>query len=286
MVSALHGRIEFVLLLTHSCRSSQAILPYLMGKPLHQISIAARHMVPQMENLGQSEPALATRIAWQLCLNLLGEEKDKLVLHGRALPPLEDDDFPSAVILGFRNFCQFSLYLFYGEYELTANTALKCGDSYTKLLTGDFITLIETFHRGVALYAMARRTNLRKYRNPANTIRKVVQKWARSGNPNVSHYEKFLDAEDYGIRGKHERAEANYQEAIKLAAKTGHLHHAGLFNERYADLLFIMKNENEAVYRLEEAIRWYSEWGDKLKVKALSERVNGMKLEGFFGDIQ
>lgn len=102
----------------------------------------------------------------------------------------------------------------------------------------------------------------------------------------MSHYEKLLDAENYAIRGKYIKAETNYQEAIKLAAKTGHLHHAGLFNERYADLLQIMKDGNEAVYRLEEAIRWYTEWGATLKVELLSVRVNAMKVEGFFGGVQ
>jgi len=42
-----------------------------------------------------------------------------------------------------------------------------------------------------------------------------------------------------------------------------------LANERYADLLVRGGEEEEARYRLEEAVKYYSEWGAMKKVELL-----------------
>jgi hypothetical protein len=64
--------------------------------------------------------------------------------------------------------------------------------------------------------------------------------------------------------------------AVTLAARGGFLQDAGLANERYADfLLRDVPDEDEAAHRMEEAIRFYGNWGaarkvDRLRVEAAS----------------
>lgn len=95
----------------------------------------------------------------------------------------------------------------------------------------------------------------------------------------MKHYDTFLQAEHAALRGKKIQAKGKYEEAIKLAARTGHLHHAALFNERFADhLKRDLNDEEEASYRLKEAIRWYGEWGAKRKVELLIA-AQGQKAE-------
>jgi hypothetical protein len=59
---------------------------------------------------------------------------------------------------------------FVGNFEQATKLAIQEGDNFSKVLPGDLMIMMETFHRGVALYAMALRTQggksrgkLRKY---------------------------------------------------------------------------------------------------------------------------
>mmetsp|Transcript_10591 Transcript_10591/g.25578 ORF Transcript_10591/g.25578 Transcript_10591/m.25578 type:complete len:280 (+) Transcript_10591:662-1501(+) len=253
---------------------AEMLLPYSFGKPLHAIALSCSKYILQMEDLRKKDHSLASRVIWQAVINLMGEAENVLAMEGVALSRKVIDNLDSAETK-FYDAIRHDLLVFYGAYELAAESALKRGNEFPKAAVGVFTIMMETFHRGVALYAMARRTRRRKYLNPARRIRKTIKKWGKNGNPNVRHYICFLDAEHSAVSKRYKEAEVHYQQAIKIAAKTGYLHHAGLFNERYADLLKVhMKNEEEAVYRLQEAIRWYGEWGAALKVKMLIELVS------------
>mmetsp|Transcript_10593 Transcript_10593/g.25586 ORF Transcript_10593/g.25586 Transcript_10593/m.25586 type:complete len:222 (+) Transcript_10593:662-1327(+) len=195
---------------------AEMLLPYSFGKPLHAIALSCSKYILQMEDLRKKDHSLASRVIWQAVINLMGEAENVLAMEGVALSRKVIDNLDSAETK-FYDAIRHDLLVFYGAYELAAESALKRGNEFPKAAVGVFTIMMETFHRGVALYAMARRTRRRKYLN----------------------------------------------------------HHAGLFNERYADLLKVhMKNEEEAVYRLQEAIRWYGEWGAALKVKMLIELVS------------
>ena len=90
----------------------------------------------------------------------------------------------------------------------------------------------------------------------------------------MKHYDSFLSAEHAALSHDFDKAEVQYQQSIKQAARTGHLHHAGLFNERYAEFLkHHRKDAEEANYRISEAIRWYGEWGAQRKVEMLQKTL-------------
>jgi hypothetical protein len=83
-----------------------------------------------------------------------------------------------------------------------------------------------------------------------------------------------LSAEQAALSKNYTRAEEKYKKAIVLAARTGRMHHAALCNERYADfLLQELSDEEEAKYRMEEAIRFYEEWGAVGKVEMLKKHL-------------
>lgn len=168
--------------------------------------------------------------------------------------------------------------IFCGDYESAARRAIKKGGLYAKELPAFFHIMIETFHRGVALYAMAQKKNGLRYRVRAEKIRKTMMKWMKCGNPNVVYFVEFLTAEHFALKSKLDKAEEHYRKAIVFTARTGHLHHSGLFNERYADFLHIKRKDvNEAKYRLGESIRYYEEWGASGKVQQLKDRVASLE---------
>ncbi|CAJ1962246.1 unnamed protein product [Cylindrotheca closterium] len=203
----------------------------------------------------------------------MGRCDDPLVLKGTAF---NVDEFVPTVpnhLPIIRHF-ESELYLFYGEYQRAADSALEREKDFENIFSSHAIIMIECFHRGIALYAMARKSKNRKYKTAAVKVRKKVKRWSYNGNPNVKYYDSFLSAEHAALTNDFAKAEVQYQKSIKQAARTGHLHHAGLFNERYADFLkFERKDAEEANYRISEAIRWYGEWGAQLKVKMLQDAL-------------
>jgi len=121
---------------------------------------------------------------------------------------------------------------------------------------------------------MARKTKKQKYKRWANKIRKTIKTWKEKGSQNVVHYLFLLSAEHAVLNKNYQAAMKHYKQAIVFAARSGHLHDAGLFNERYADFLrHRLGDEDEANYRLNEAIKFYSDWGAKAKVELLEGRL-------------
>ena len=95
--------------------------------------------------------------------------------------------------------------------EEAANLAIESDGKYAKAAPGFFLGQIETFHRGIALYAFARQSQKRKYKKHAKKVLKTITKWHKAGNPNVKHYYLFLSAEQAALDKKFAIAEQYYK---------------------------------------------------------------------------
>jgi len=252
-------------------QSLRCFSSYQIGKPLSQILTHLPGLVAQMEDLHQREISTITRMWWQLMLTLSGDSDELTLLKGRAYDQQRDGTgLPLHDVM--INFLQSELCVFFGDYMTAADSALDQGDSFEKGMGSHVMAMIHTFHRGVALYAMARRTRKRKYMVAAEQFRRTIARWAQRGNPNVNHYHLLLSAEAMALkRGRHYIAAGSfYEQAIVLAGRTGHLHDAGLFSSRYSDFLrHQMNDEEEADRIMSESLRWYSEWGASRVVERL-----------------
>lgn len=122
---------------------------------------------------------------------------------------------------------------------------------------------------------MARKTKQRKYKTGANKLQLKLEKMQKAGNPNLEHYIAFLEAEKMALAGKLNEASEQYQQAIKMASANGHLLHEALANERYSDFLSqVQKQQEEASFRMKEAIRLYEEWGAIGKTRILQAQLD------------
>eukprot|EP00980_Cylindrotheca_fusiformis_P012099 scaffold2923_cov121-Cylindrotheca_fusiformis.AAC.9 len=250
-------------------------LPYTMGKRLGPILEQCSKLLSQMEEVSQPEQAICLTMFWQMMLNLA------TVPATEDLHRLEGDIFSAesftgteAVHRGMVHMLQGELLVFY-DIEAAAKRAIKDGDKFAKLAAGFFQNMLETYHRAIALFVMARRTRKRKYRFHADKLANRIAGWVRSGNPNVRHYHAAMKAEQAALNKKYDLAEQNYKNAIVLAAKTGHMHHAALINERYAEFLREERSdEEESKHRFGEAIRFYEEWGAFGKVEMLKNQLH------------
>lgn len=208
---------------------------------------------------------------YQMFLNLRNNQQDACLLKGEEYSVEACGN--QLALLAWHEFAEFQLLFFYNDPsapEKAGKSALKSVLLNDSL--GYFAQMIEKFHRGVCLYVAARHTKKRKYRQHARKIRNIIHSWKKVGNPNVVYYCNFLDAEHAALEGKYDKAEEHYMKAIKFVARTGYLHHAALFNELYSDFLLLELNDkDEAKYRLEEAIKYYEDWGALGKVHQLKK---------------
>ena len=168
--------------------------------------------------------------------------------------------------------CQCILYMYFGEYEKGAELAIKRSDAYAQGAPGHVWIMIETFARGMCLYAMARETRKRSFKNEAMKVHKTIKSWVRKGNPNVKHYGLLFNAELAALNGKRDAAEGWYQSSIVSAARRGHVHESAFASERYGDFLLEERNDSEeARHKFEDAIQRYCEWGAAKKASMLRD---------------
>lgn len=269
-------------------------LPYQLGKSLSPLLKRCEIDLAQMKEMKQDEQIVIYQLHHQLILNLTGVSGSTTRLKGSAI---DCDKFVPRTPLQRVVFdiLQLDLFLFFGDLELAADLALRIKGMFTRTSPNYFVEMLETFHCAVALYGMARKGKKGKYKRHAVELRHKITNWLNRGNPNVQHYVSttvsylllsmrpvpnmwmiqvlFLEAEQAALDGNDGTANKGFQDAVRLAARTGHMNHAALFNERYSDFLrHQMKDEENATFRMKEALRFYGEWGADGVVRALSAR--------------
>lgn len=263
--------------------SNQIMAPWMLGKSLVSLREYCPDVLSQAEEVSQTIQSIVVKIFWQAMINFSPtnadeNEPNKISSHSTKL--LEGEIFSASnfkgtdtVALAFVHLMQGELLLFF-DIDKAADRALEFEDKFSRDAPAMFLGIMETFHRAVALYAMARKTRKRRYKQQAKILRRRIEKWLDDGNPNVKHYEIFLNAEQAALDNRVDLADTRYRRAIVYAARTGHLHHTALFNERYAQFLQDVKgDENEASHRIHEAIRFYREWGAFAKASELQSEV-------------
>ena len=174
------------------------------------------------------------------------------------------------------------LWTYFGHHVQHADLVLQVGHDFlqkTQLSTSKLMW--DTFHKGVSCYAAARETGRHKYLKLGHMFRAKVKKWSDMGNPNVKQYLALLDAEAMALkkRGRSEFAVIKeYEVAILLAERGGYQHDAALASERLGEYqLTVMKDSEQALYRFEEAKRYWRSWGALAKVVDLDRKYASLK---------
>ena len=246
-----------------------------MGCPLGQIAEDCQRMLPQLEEAKMADMIPVVRMFLQMTLNLqLPSSESSKKLEGECFTrALETNETPMQI--AYMNFTIGELLLFFGDHEARASRLLgeEKGNTLFEILPGNaFWGRTDTFHRGMVWFAMARKKKNRKYRAKALKIKKLVAKWAKLGDPNVQSYDRMLSAEEASLKKKYKLADRLYKQAIIIAARNGQVHHAALFSERFGEYrLETHGDEEDRKYYMEQAIRFYTEWGAVGKAEELKQ---------------
>ena len=235
-----------------------------------------RVYIKQGEELKREQQIGFMAILWQGILNLMGHSDKPTVLTGEAMDQqlcielATSTDNP--VLLGWVQAFQSVLNVFFGDHRTGAEVAMSKGKNLARVVHSHLLAATDPFYRGISLFDMARKTKKILYRIRAHKVARTIKGWVRKGNPNVKHLDVFLDAEASALAGNTEKTRKFYEKSVVVAARGGFVQHAALANERYGEyLLHEMKLQEDAAYRFDEAIKFYSEWGS-CKAEMLREK--------------
>ena len=260
--------------IAHSCW-----LQFMTGKPLDEVEAECRISVSRMSALNRKEAVHFTSPVWQAILNLMGESRFTTALAGDAFG-IDDDRVVWALaeagpLRPHLEICKTALLTYFGDYVEGADLFIKRGNRYLEDHPGHPQGNMDSFLKGVCLFAAAEQTGQRKYRKHAYSARATIASWWKKGNPNSQHQVSFLDAEHYALTGKWEDAGICYQKAITLASRCGLTQDAALANERYAVCL-LRRNKvgdyDEARFLLQRSMHLYQQWGAAAVVTSLETR--------------
>ena len=229
----------------------------------------------QMWELGRIKQSTYFNVTWQLCLNLMGKAEDPLVLTGEAMDEEDYTKRASGKSIHLRPFIlchRILLYGYFGAYEQGAELALRVGD-LAKEIPGSAQVVMCACMNGLSLCHMARQTGQRKYTNGAKRFIKRIKTWLAHGNPNLQHWDCLLNAEWAALKGKQHIAKRNYETAIIVAARSGFMQDSALASERYGEfLLNELKEREDGMYRLDQAIQYFNEWGARGKAQQIQKK--------------
>jgi hypothetical protein len=240
------------------------VFPLMMGKPLWSIESICGTIAAQCEELKLGLYSVSVRQHWELILELMGQPDSSVFSNSEVL---RKEGWEPEKLMS--DYIGLHISVYSGDYKSASRIALNMGDGFQKANPSNVQIMSETFLRAVALYASASSS---KCKRAANKLKQKMGNWVSKGNPNIGHCYHLLCAEKARLDGKYEKANTLYSDAIVLAARTGHVHHAALANERYAEfLLRCMKDKEEHDYRIEEAVRFYKDWGAERRVQQLTK---------------
>ena len=229
----------------------------------------------QMWELGRIKQSTYFNVTRQLCLNLMGLAEEPLVLTGIAMDEADYTRRASGESIHLRPFLlchRILLYGYFGAYEQGAELALEVGD-LAKEIPGAAHVVMTACMNGLSLCHMARQTGRRKYKKGAKKSINTIKTWLANGNPNLQHWDCLFNAEWAALHGRQHIAKRSYETAITVAARSGFVQDAALASERYGEFLVSeLKEPDEGTYRLEQAIRYFSEWGAKAKVEQIETK--------------
>ena len=118
------------------------------------------------------------------------------------------------------------------------------------------------FYRGVALMAFASEgKEARRTLRNVKGILTLLNTWKVKGNVNICHMIILLEAEIARLSNRHDKAKQLYPAAIQSANRSGHIHDAGICNERAAVYYLEANQRPRAAHHIQEAIKCYKDWG-------------------------
>ena len=216
------------------------------------------------------------RIRLQYVLALKGETAGATSLADRDY----DEEAAVAEFRAAGNMTTISYYLviklqlafLFGEHEAAAGYA-RSSQAHIHYVPGQIMVVQHFFFYGLTAAALLRTSASprRALLRSLSRARSKLRRWARNAPQNFLPHHLLLEAEIASCRGRRERAERLYDEAIATAKRGGFLDIEALANELAGQHFASRDRLVVAATYMQEASAAYGRWGAGAKVARLSE---------------
>ncbi|MCU7922835.1 MAG: diguanylate cyclase [Candidatus Thiodiazotropha sp. (ex Dulcina madagascariensis)] len=219
-----------------------------------------------------------TEIFQQTVLNLMGRNDEPLNLNGEAFSEVdkaylfkEENDKTACFLYHFN---KLILCCLFGVYDQALVHAQRAED-YLHSVMGIIHVPLCRFYASLtrlALTGSAEGVQREALLATVTPYREQLKQWADSAPMNYAHKYLLVEAENWRVLGKSDKAETCYDQAATLAAENGYTHDEALANE-LAGRYYLEKGRLKiARLYLRDALYAYSRWGAEAKVRALQEK--------------
>ena len=249
-------------------------MSFVAGTKLRSVEADCRRYTRQLNDMKSEQGLTNIRSLLQCSLNFLTNTDEPWVLSGEVIP--DRQAWTDAMTLESQKvlveYLENYLSAVFCRFEEACERIFASEGRFKKAASGLFLNYHETFARGLCLFGMARKSKSSKYKRAAKKVLSTINTWVKNGNPNVIHYEKLFEAELAALNGKYDNADALYHKALGLSSRSGFLADSAIINERHADYLWHVRDmPDDALFKMEEAAKLYTEWGAMGKASMLRE---------------
>ena len=271
---------------TGDCESAcWAIIVYIefqlfTGVPLGRQGDNSRKYLRQIKDLNRLQIYHTGALFHQRTLILMGGDEgntDDIKVCGSVVSEelyntiMTEDKFA----VGNLQRCEDYLSMVFGRHEELAKRVVSENGADLPFIGSPYL-IEHAFVRGISCFAAFGETRVTAYKKMGKKMRSTLASWVRKGNPNALQLKLALDAEFAAATGRWTKAKAIYEYAIRVAAKTGHLHEAAVMSERLGVICLLDKDTQDGAYRLRQAVQFYKAWGAMRKVTLLEEKYSDL----------
>jgi PAS domain S-box-containing protein len=297
LVSIAHFFISFRAVLPYVARAQRAALEtgdflFLSFTCYHDVMprLCAGEELSSVSDVLQKAFALAHRARSELVIATLIISRQMIAAllgRTRSRSSLSDDDYDEALHLAemeeaksfgfavtYRHTVKLTLLCLYGDHQGALEEAARAEATAGAAAVFHFATDVP-FYEGLslaALYPSAPAADKERYAARLAERQAQIATWAESCPENYRHKQLLLGAEAARITGKHNEAEALYDEAIEVARGNDLPHHEALANELAARYYLSRGKKKIARLYMNDAHYGYLRWGATEKASELVEK--------------
>lgn len=243
------------------------------GKKLPEVAEKFIYYGSAIEHKKQHLTYTANRIFLQVVQNLMGKSDHRTRLEGSAYRESEmvprHREYNQTLNLFDYYQCVLLLGVYFGSYEIAVDAGREL-DRIKEIARGTYAWSIVPFYDSLAclkLYKQADSSLKVRLLRRVRMNQKQYRKFAASSSENYGHKYIFVEAERARVKGKSERAESLYHEAIRGALQNGFIHDAALACEFAADYYRKQGDLEKASFYVHQAISHYEAWGAVAKME-------------------
>jgi len=247
----------------------------LLGQNLDSVHTEMVNAIQVLQQVGQQIMTFRQRIALQAVTNLRSQHTSAGTFSGTHYN--EEEMIHEHLDSGDQTtLFQLNLFKFFQAYLLGDFRAALAAEKQTRqyihsALSSAFLPLLYCFSSlaRLALYRQATVTDQTAFMKTVRCNQKKLKKWATHAPMNFLHLYELVAAEVYRCRGKEEKAEKLYEQAIHNADQNGFVHNKATAYELAGDFYLSRGRKIIGEAYLKQACLCFQQWGAAAKVRQL-----------------